>query len=1478
MKNKIALGMASLMLINTLMPAAWGTLTGEQGSYVASAATVEAAASVKTYSPASKGQNVSLTPGLLVTFDRQVELASGAGAKKFTLFKQSDNTPVVTFNGQSLQFQGDGTQVVLPVDKLKLAANTGYYILADAGILTPVLTDAEKQQAVAAAPWTGITNALTWTFKTGAEADTTDPDLVNTTPVNNAIGVKADSKLGLTFTEAVIAGEGVVTLKEIDPSQPNSAAPITIPVLSTMVTGLGTANVTIDPSQTGLKPGFRYEAHIDANVFTDLSGRFYPKAIDWSFRTESANNVPPTVQTRSPQNGLSGANTAGTLSITFSEPVTPNKGTEAQPNQGGVSIYRLNDGKLIQTLTPSEFTMDSETGTKASAAYKGLERNTTYYVLAGADTFRDLDGTSFAGIATSRDWTFTTTGDALALNTLNPAAGTVGVTAGSNLQLTFSRNVYPNSGAGDIRIRRNDGVTDTLTIGSGRITGGGTNTVTLSPTTPLAVGYTYTVEIPAGLFGDSEGNAYPKSGQPLSWSFSTTTNNTLLQVYSMTPVDRSTGVSVESKPSIRFNRSVTLSGTGITLYRNGGAKIEADVSVNTANTTEVVISPKEKLAAGTFYYIDLENGSVRDRANDGISFAGLKGSTSWSFQTAASDTALPTVQSAKLDSPTLIRLTYNKSLNASQTPLLSSYTVWVNGEKRVPGSVYISGDSLYLRLDTGVAVGQDVKVSYDPGVRPLVDTSGNAAASLASYTVSNGIDSAMPKPKEGTVYGSMVTLIFENGLKTPASQASGQFTVTVDGRAYNVRSLTSSSQALLLYLDSSVPDGAVVKVGYSPNGAPLQDYLGQNISAFSDFGVRNLLDTRPPEFVNAEVAGTELILNYNEALRTDAVPTNSQFSVLSGGSPVYVNAVKIEGSKVRLTLASSLIANGNITVSYVPGTLKLTDLNGNAAGYLNLQPVGAASGTSGIRTATGSGGQIAVTFTGSLYTPDESAFRQFSVTADNNAVEVTSASFAGSTLTLKLGSDLRAGQSVTLSYMPGVNPLKNVSGTQVIGFNRMAVQNLTGTTTSTDPTTNPTTDGSVLPASDFGKEMLLMERTGATSSDASTTFNTNTHRYTINAAALKGALDTAFARSAKNGAVVFEVPDAENAGLVTIPIQPLKDAYAQRNGMSFAVRFKDMVYELPLSSLSSVSGGTDSQLTVQIESLPTTSLSRTITMLSDANAQMLSNPVDIQTLISTTSGIYSSSEATGIQGNYRMKLNVNAPASRTSVVYFDGNSTSPTFTPSKSASQTAGMLLTGSFAGSRTLIPVNSTTTVSGVNGHWSQGTVNEMGAKYVLSPSLTSSFAPKAAITRGEFAELISRGLGLSNDAVAASVFSDIGYSKVPIGSIGAAVKAGIVTGYPDGSFKPGASITREEMAIMMVRALNYAGTDVSLSSSTNQVLSSFKDRANIRYTDEAAKAVQAGVIQGATGGKFNPKGNATKSESVVMLSRVLQKAGYLN
>ena len=76
-----------------------------------------------------------------------------------------------------------------------------------------------------------------------------------------------------------------------------------------------------------------------------------------------------------------------------------------------------------------------------------------------------------------------------------------------------------------------------------------------------------------------------------------------------------------------------------------------------------------------------------------------------------------------------------------------------------------SGDSVYVVLDTGVAVGQVVRIAYAPGTtgNRLTDQSSNAAAAFGARDVENGLDSVMSKPREGNVYYSTMTLYYPGG-------------------------------------------------------------------------------------------------------------------------------------------------------------------------------------------------------------------------------------------------------------------------------------------------------------------------------------------------------------------------------------------------------------------------------------------------------------------------------------------------------------------------------------------------------------------------------------------------------------------------------------------------------------------------------------------------------------------------------------------
>jgi hypothetical protein len=157
--------------------------------------------------------------------------------------------------------------------------------------------------------------------------------------------------------------------------------------------------------------------------------------------------------------------------------------------------------------------------------------------------------------------------------------------------------------------------------------------------------------------------------------------------------------------------------------------------------------------------------------------------------------------------------------------------------------------------------------------------------------------------------------------------------------------------------------------------------------------------------------------------------------------------------------------------------------------------------------------------------------------------------------------------------------------------------------------------------------------------------------------------------------------------------------------------------------------------------------------------------------------------------------------------------------------------------------------------------------------------FAPDNKVTRAEFATIIVKALGLTPDASKAS-FSDVRAGAWYAGAVGAAAEAGIIKGYANGTFKPNAYVTREEVAAMVVQALKVAGQDTAVTDAEiTQHLAQFKDGAKIASWAKSAVAAAAkyGIIKGDNKGAFTPVNNSTRAESAVMVKKMLTKAGFI-
>jgi hypothetical protein len=182
--------------------------------------------------------------------------------------------------------------------------------------------------------------------------------------------------------------------------------------------------------------------------------------------------------------------------------------------------------------------------------------------------------------------------------------------------------------------------------------------------------------------------------------------------------------------------------------------------------------------------------------------------------------------------------------------------------------------------------------------------------------------------------------------------------------------------------------------------------------------------------------------------------------------------------------------------------------------------------------------------------------------------------------------------------------------------------------------------------------------------------------------------------------------------------------------------------------------------------------------------------------------------------------------------------------------------------------------TFSDIQDNWAKKDIELLASKMLIAGKSETAYEPGSSITRAEFSALLVRALGLEEGVLSKGQFKDVDGAAWYAGSIAAAVAENIIKGYDGGFFKPDNKITREEMAVMIVRATRVAGKEDTLSGSEQkELLARFKDQQKISSwaASDAALAVKAGIISGMPDGGFSPGNNADRAQSAAILKRFL-------
>ncbi len=183
----------------------------------------------------------------------------------------------------------------------------------------------------------------------------------------------------------------------------------------------------------------------------------------------------------------------------------------------------------------------------------------------------------------------------------------------------------------------------------------------------------------------------------------------------------------------------------------------------------------------------------------------------------------------------------------------------------------------------------------------------------------------------------------------------------------------------------------------------------------------------------------------------------------------------------------------------------------------------------------------------------------------------------------------------------------------------------------------------------------------------------------------------------------------------------------------------------------------------------------------------------------------------------------------------------------------------------------STSTTFSDVStSYWAYSAIGSLSSRGIVSGYPDGSFKPSAKITRAEFAAMLVKALGLNVGTTGS--FTDVASGDWCYSSVNAAVYAGLVSGMGDHLFAPGALITREQMAVMVAKALGSKAPAV-----TGTELNAFSDRPDVSSwaITGMEEAVKAGIVSGTTANTLAPLANATRAQAAAMVYKLLSVLG---
>ena len=366
---------------------------------------------------------------------------------------------------------------------------------------------------------------------------------------------------------------------------------------------------------------------------------------------------------------------------------------------------------------------------------------------------------------------------------------------------------------------------------------------------------------------------------------------------------------------------------------------------------------------------------------------------------------------------------------------------------------------------TGWSIGDDRRWAFSGGDFSRTDGT-EVKIAIKGRAVTTGTDTTAPAlstTTPPTANGATLTLTYDEALNTTAPAASA-FSVSVDGAAGAPPNAVSiSDSTVTLTLASAVTGGQTVTVTYTkPTNNPIQDTAGNEAAALTNQAVTNatpgvklsvasltvaeggtgtytvVLTAKPSANVTVTVTSNNTDVTVDTDSNTDNDQNTLTFTAMNWSTAQTVTVTAEEDTDAdndSATLAHAVASTDSGYSGLAAPSLRVTVDDDETADTT-------APALSATTPPTVNGATLTLTYDETLDTGSVPAVGDYAVTVeDEDDPTVSGVSVSGSTVTLTLSPATAGGQTVTVSYTAGSNPVRDAAGNDAANLSGQSVTN-----------------------------------------------------------------------------------------------------------------------------------------------------------------------------------------------------------------------------------------------------------------------------------------------------------------------------------------------------------------------------------------------------------------------------------------------------